>query len=174
MFFCRIKSAIRQRWDAVLSRLRFLRPFSLSRHPRDWRVMFLRARVRELEAKEHEDIKYLRFQLTRTRAENTNLQNQVNSGCVQFATLLSMSEEELRKAASCYEVSPSDDDSNWTVVVEHCALCGCELETAPFRTERDALLYSALLNVAGYHARNNLSCSQCYREYLEADKCFDD
>ncbi len=51
--------------------------------------------------------------------------------------------------------------------MEHCVLCGCELETAPFRTERDALLYTALLQVMGHQPKNNLSCEQCYNEYVE-------
>lgn len=168
-FIDRVRSAIKLRWDALFSRLRFIRPFSLSWRPQDWQVTFLRARVRELEAKENEDIKYLRFQLTRTRAENTRLQNQMNDSWVQFGALFSMPEDELCKAARHFAVSPSDD-GGWSVTVEHCVLCGCELKTVPFRTEREALLYSALLNVAGYHAKNNLSCPECYREYMDVNQ----
>ena len=163
-----MKAAIRRYLDALLSRLRFLRPFTLSRHPRDWRVTFLRARVQELEAKESEDIKYLRFQLTRTRAENTRLQNQVQDSGIRFAALFHMPEEDLHKAACRYEVYPSDDGGGWTVVVEHCVFCGCAAKTEAFQSERDALLYTALLQTAGFRPRNNLSCSQCYSEYLKS------
>lgn len=37
-----------------------------------------------------------------------------------------------------------------------------------FQSERDALLYTALLQTAGFRPRNNLSCSQCYSEYLKS------
>ena len=167
-FIDRVRSAIKLRWDALFSRLRFIRPFSLSWRPRDWQVTFLRARVRELEAKESEDIKYLRFQLTRTRAENIRLQNQVQDSGIRFAALFHMPEEDLHKAACRYEVYPSDDGGGWTVVVEHCVFCGCAVKTEAFQSERDALLYTALLQTAGFRPRNNLSCSQCYSEYLKS------
>ena len=86
----------------------------------------------------------------------------------RFAALFHMPEEDLRKAACRYEVYPSDDGGGWTVVVEHCVFCGCAVKTEAFQSERDALLYTALLQTAGFRPRNNLSCSQCYSEYLKS------
>lgn len=115
-----------------------------------------------------QDIRFLRFQLTKTRSELTELSQQPDSFPQRFAALLHMPEEDLRKAACRYEVYPSDDGGGWTVVVEHCVFCGCAVKTEAFQSERDALLYTALLQTAGFCPRNNLSCSQCYSEYLKS------
>ncbi len=128
----------------------------------------MRARIQELEQEENADIKYLRWQLTRLRAENTELRNQVNECCAGFVPLFHMPVEKLRQTACRYQVMPLDGGAGWAVVMEHCVFCGCELETAPFRTERDALLYAALLQTAGHRPKNNLSCTRCYSEYLES------
>ena len=128
----------------------------------------MRARIQELEQEENADIKYLRWQLTRLRAENTELRNQVNECCAGFVPLFHMPVEKLRQTACRYQVVPLDGGAGWAVVMEHCVFCGCELETAPFRTERDALLYAALLQTAGHRPKNNLSCTRCYSEYLES------
>lgn len=153
---------------AVLERLR-LSLTSLFRHrPKDWRTSFLQARVHELEQEENADVKYLRWQLTRLRAENTDLRNRGNEVCANAAPLFHLPVEELRQTACRYQVMPLDGGAGWAVVMEHCVFCGCELETAPFRTERDALLYAALLQTAGHRLKNNLSCTRCYSEYLES------
>lgn len=115
-----------------------------------------------------QDIRFLRFQLTKTRSELTELSQRPDSFPQRFAALFHMPEEDLRKAACRYEVYPSDDGGGWTVVVEHCVFCGCAVKTEAFQSERDALLYTALLQTAGFCPKNNLSCSQCYSEYLKS------
>ena len=115
-----------------------------------------------------QDVRFLRFQLTKTRSELTELSQRPDSFPQRFAALFHMPEEDLRKAACRYEVYPSDDGGDWTVVVEHCVFCGCAVKTEAFQSERDALLYTALLQTAGFRLRNNLSCSQCYSEYLKS------
>ena len=115
-----------------------------------------------------QDVRFLRFQLTKTRSELTELSQRPDSFPQRFAALFHMPEEDLRKAACRYEVYPSDDGGGWTVVVEHCVFCGCAVKTEAFQSERDALLYTALLQTAGFCPRNNLSCSQCYSEYLKS------
>ena len=115
-----------------------------------------------------QDVRFLRFQLTKTRSELTELSQRPDSFPQRFAALFHMPEEDLRKAACRYEVYPSDDGGGWTVVVEHCVFCGCAVKTEAFQSERDALLYTALLQTAGFCPRNNLSCLQCYSEYLKS------
>lgn len=115
-----------------------------------------------------QDVRFLRFQLTKTRSELTELSQRPDSFPQRFAALFHMPEEDLRKAACRYEVYPSDDGGGWTVVVEHCVFCGCAVKTEAFQSERDTLLYTALLQTAGFRPRNNLSCSQCYSEYLKS------
>lgn len=115
-----------------------------------------------------QDVRFLRFQLTKTRSELTELRQRPDSFPQRFAALFHMPEEDLRKAACRYEVYPADDGGGWTVVVEHCVFCGCAVKTEAFQSERDALLYTALLQTAGFRPTNNLSCSQCYSEYLKS------
>lgn len=116
-----------------------------------------------------QDVRFLRFQLTKTRSELTELSQRPDSFPQRFAALFHMPEEDLRKAACRYEVYPSDDGGGWTVVVEHCVFCGCAVKTESFQSERDALLYTTLLQTAGFRPKNNLSCSQCYSEYLKSN-----
>ena len=151
----------------ALERFRSYLSFFIHRGSRDWRTTLLRARIHELEQEENADIKYLRWQLTRLRAENTCLRDRGNEVCAGIAPMFHMPLEELRQTACRHQVMPLDSGSGWAVVREHCVLCGCGLETAPFRTERDALLYAALLQAVGYRPKNNLSCEQCYNEYVE-------
>ena len=126
------------------------------------------ADVEQVDDSLEQDVRFLRFQLTKTRSELTELSQRPDSFPQRFAALFHMPEEDLRKAACWYEVYPSDDGGGWTVVVEHCVFCGCAVKTEAFQSERDALLYTALLQTAGFCPRNNLSCSQCYSEYLKS------
>lgn len=152
----------------VLERFRRYLSFFIHRGSRNWRTTFLRARIHELEQEENADIKYLRWQLVKLRAENTRLESRGNEICAELMPLFHMPVEELRQASCRYQVMPLDGGAGWAVVMEHCVFCGCELETAPFRTERDALLYAALLQTAECRPKNNLSCTRCYSEYLES------
>lgn len=113
-----------------------------------------------------QDVRFLRFQLTKTRSELTELSQRPDSFPQRFAALFHMPEEVLCRLPCRYEIGRSG--GNWTVVLERCVFCGCALEVVPFQTRRDALLYAALLQTAGYHPKNNQSCSQCYSEYLKS------
>ena len=153
---------------AMLDWLRsFLSALSRRRPKDSLRTTLLQIRADELEGKENADIKYLRWQLTKLRAENTDLRNRGNEVCARAAPLFHMPVEELRQTACRYQVVPLDGGSRWAVVREHCVFCGCALETVPFRTERDALLYATLLQAAEYRPKNSLSCESCYNEYVE-------
>ena len=44
----------------------------------------------------------------------------------------------------------------WETVTEHCCLGGCDMGVYTFPTERDALLFAALLQAAGYHPPHNI------------------
>lgn len=126
------------------------------------------ADVEQVDDNLKQDVRFLRFQLTKTRSELTELSQRPDSFPQRFAALFHMPEEDLHKAACRYEVYPSDDGGGWRVVVEHCVFCGCAVKTEAFQSERDTLLYAALLQTAGFRPRNNLSCSQCYSEYLKS------
>lgn len=113
-----------------------------------------------------QDIRFLRFQLTKTRSELTELSQRPDSFPQRFAALFHTPEEVLCRLPCRYEIGRSG--GNWTVVLERCVFCGCAVKTEAFQSERDALLYTALLQTAGFRPRNNLSCSQCYSEYLKS------
>ena len=113
-----------------------------------------------------QDVRFLRFQLTQVRAELTELNQRPDSFPRSFAALFHMPGEMLCQLPCRYEIGRSG--GNWAVVLERCVFCGCAVKTEAFQSERDALLYTALLQTAGFRLRNNLSCSQCYSEYLKS------
>lgn len=115
-----------------------------------------------------QDVRFLRFQLTQVRAELTELNQRPDSFPQSFAALFHVSEETLCQLPCRYEIGRSG--GSWAVVLERCVFCGCALEVVPFHTRRDALLYAALLQTAGYHPKNNQSCSQCYNQYQETNE----
>lgn len=117
-----------------------------------------------------QDIRFLRFQLTKLRADNFDLQNRVNAWQERFSELFAMTEGQLHELARHYDIWETGDASGWFVAANNCIFCGCGLEVAAFRTKRDALLYGALLHTVGYHPRHNLSCSSCYHEYEETQE----
>ena len=123
------------------------------------------ADAEDVEGNLEQDAKYLRFQLIKLRAENTDLRNQANGLCVSGSELFHMTRGQLRQLACRYEIRETDGEPGWLVVVNHCVFCGCGLETVAFSTERDALLYAALLQTAGYQPKRNLSCPSCYEEH---------
>ena len=40
------------------------------------------------------------------------------------------------------------------------------MDVYPFQSERDALLFAALLKVVGYQPPHNIACEKCYQEYM--------
>lgn len=112
-----------------------------------------------------QDSRFLRLQLAKVRAENTDLKSRTNDFGERFAALFHMPDGGLREIARSYEIRPMPDGTSYEVVLEHCVFCGCSVETKAFQNERDALLYMALLQAAEYRPRRNLSCPPCYEEY---------
>lgn len=123
------------------------------------------ADAEEVEESVGQDAKYLRLQLIRVRAENTDLRNQTNGLWMKCSEPFHMTQEQLREYACRYAIREADGKTDWLVVVNHCVFCGCDLKTVAFSTERDALLYAALLQMIGYQPKHNLSCQSCYEEY---------
>lgn len=122
------------------------------------------ADAEEVERTMEQDARYLRFQLIKARAENTDLRSQANDLWMKCSELFQMTQEQLRKFACRYETRRMGSGS-WRVVVNRCVFCGCEVKTVDFHSERDALLYVALLQTVNCQPRHNLSCPSCYEEY---------
>lgn len=76
-----------------------------------------------------------------------------------------MSNEELRKA-SRLSVRRSESVPGWEAVTSFCCLGGCDMDVYPFPSERDALLFAALLKAVGYQPLHNVACAECYQEYM--------
>lgn len=79
--------------------------------------------------------------------------------------ILQMSNEELRKA-SRLSVRRSESGPGWETVTSFCCLGGCDMDVYPFPSERDALLFAALLKAVGYQPPHNVACAECYQEYM--------
>ena len=118
---------------------------------------------RKLEEKER-DLRFLQFQLIKVRADNTELQMQKSYLPSLFGAVLEKTDAQLRQEAR-FHVQRSEDGMSWETVTEHCCLGGCDLGVDTFPTERDALLFAALLQAAGYRPPHNIACSVCYAEY---------
>lgn len=121
-----------------------------------------------------QDVRFLRLQLAKTRAENTDLKSRANDFGERFAALFHMPDGRLREIARSYEIRWKPGGTSCEVVLEHCVFCGCAVETKAFQSERDALLYVALLQTAEYQPRRNLSCPSCYEEYEKSLECSKD
>lgn len=153
-------------WKRRLHRLHMRLNWFLGRYVVSGELRYLRKRVNELEAGENQDIKFLRFQLTKLRAENTALQSRTDDWRTKFSELFTMTEGQLYELACHYDIWGADDAPGWFVAANNCVFCGCGLEVAALHTRRDALLYGALLHTMDYHPRHNLCCSSCYAECM--------
>ena len=83
-----------------------------------------------------------------------------------LAGILQLTDEQLQRSVR-YIVQPAEDKTAWEAVTEHCCLGGCNLEVYTFPTKRDALLFAALLQAAGYRPRHNVACPACYAQHLK-------
>ena len=160
---------VRAVWQRLYRRLYLFMKWHLINRKSQW------TDAEEVERDIEQDIKYLRLQLTRLRAENNDLRNRTNDLWVKCSELFHMTRDQLQMSACRYEVQEAGNKAGWLVTVNHCVFCGCGLETAAFSLERDALLYAALLQTAEYQPKHNLSCPSCYAEYeksiaLSADR----
>lgn len=138
--------------------LYWLNPFAPDNEPQ-W------AEAEKVDDDLEQNVRFLRFQLTKARAENTDLKSRANNFGERFAALFQMPDGGLREIACRYEIRQEPGGTSCEVVLEHCVFCGCAVKTKAFQSERDALLYTALLQTTGYQPRRNLSCPPCYEEY---------
>lgn len=118
---------------------------------------------RQLEEKRC-DLRYLQFQLAKARADNTDLLRRKEDTPRMFEQVLRKTDALLRREAR-FCVQRSETGTMWETVTTHCCLGGCDLDVYTFPTERDALLFAALLQAAGYRPPHNIACPACYAEY---------
>ena len=104
-------------------------------------------------------------QLIEARAEITALRQQKGELRPILAHVLRKTDGELR-ASIRYAVQHTQDTDEWEAVTEQCYLGGCDMGVYTFPTERDALIFLALLEAAGYRPGPNKACPQCFAEYM--------
>lgn len=110
------------------------------------------------------DLRRTQAQLIEARAEIAALRRQKGDLRPALARILKKTDEELRTHLCC-AVQPAEDTREWEAVTERCCLGGCDMGVYPFSTEREALVFSALLEAVGYRPDHNTACSSCYAEY---------
>lgn len=118
---------------------------------------------RQLEEK-NRNLRYLQFQLTKARADHTDLLRHIAEAPQLFAPVLMKPDAQLRREAR-FCVQKSEDGTAWETVTGHCCLGGCDMGVYTFPSERDALLFAALLQAASYRPPHNIACPVCYAEY---------
>ena len=115
-------------------------------------------------AERDREIQRLKLQLAQAWADLPKLRQQASELPAYFDAVLKKSDAQLR-AELRFCVQISEDGASWEVVTVHCCLDGCDMGIYTFRSEREALLFAALLQAGGYHPPHNIACPACYAEY---------
>ena len=136
--------------------------FILQGHPSTVREYRLE---QALEAK-RQDIRSLQTQLRNTRADNFDYAQLPMQYRDTLADIFSFPLEMLRNSVR-FHVREAQDKSGWEVVTEQCCLGGSDLSVSILPSERDALLYAAVLRAVGYRPPHNTACETCYETYLK-------
>ena len=119
----------------------------------------------ELE-KSRRDVNYLKFQLTKTRADKFELEQRPTELRDTIAAILNDPVGTLKNAVR-FHVRPAEPGSGWEVVTNHCCLGGCDMNVYTFQSERDALLFARLLKAVNYQPPSNIACPACYEEHMK-------
>ncbi|MFR8333614.1 MAG: hypothetical protein ACLU9S_15685 [Oscillospiraceae bacterium] len=104
------------------------------------------------------ELRRTQAQLVEARAEITALRRQKGDLRPALARVLKKTDEELLAYRYC-AVQPAEDTCEWEAVTERCCLGGCDMGVYTFSAEREALLFSALLEAIGYRPDHNTACS---------------
>lgn len=115
-------------------------------------------------AERDREIQRLKLQLAQAWADLPKLRQRASELPARFDAVLKKSDAQLR-AELRFCVQISEDGASWEAVTEHCCLGGCDMDIYTFRSEREALLFAALLQADGYQPPHNIACPACYAEY---------
>lgn len=159
-----LKQPLKWQWPyrGVLCKLYEWLGFVLQGHPATVREYRLE---RELEEKRR-NIRFLQNQLRYTRADNFDYAQLPMQYRDTLADIFCYPLEILRDSPH-FQVREAQDKSSWDVVTEQCCLGGCDLSIYTLPSERDALLYAAVLHAVGYRPPNNKACEACYEKYMK-------
>lgn len=107
----------------------------------------------------------LHLQLTEVQEELYDLQCRPQDWKFFIYELFCMPDEQLRENTQS-PVQHSRTGKGWETVTGFCCLGGCDIDVYSFQSEREALLFSAILKTIGYQAPHNVSCPACYENYM--------
>lgn len=82
-----------------------------------------------------------------------------------FSSVLQMTGEQL-KNIPYLQVRENKSGPGWEAVTGFCCLGGCDMDVYSFPSERDAMLFLALLGAVDYQPPHNIACEECYQEYM--------
>lgn len=113
-----------------------------------------------------ENVTFLQEELKKARERIYDLERMSRVCDGRLASVLAKSDAQLRDGLH-FDARKAETGEQWEVVTEHCCLGGCDMGVYTFATERDALLFAALLDMAGFKPSHNTACSTCYAEYIK-------
>ena len=76
-----------------------------------------------------------------------------------------MTDEQL-KNIPYLQVRENKSGPGWEAVTGFCCLGGCDMDVYSCPSERDAMLFLALLGAVDYQPPLNIACEECYQEYI--------
>lgn len=156
------ENILRQLERVLRDALRLTRLGHRTAHQASFEDFSLRQQLENRQRENH----YLQFQLAKTRADKYELEQKPFGLRDIFADILNESEEQLREAVR-FQTREKEVGTGWEVVTGYCCLGGCDMDIRTFSSERDALLFTCLLNAVDYHAPHNIACAACYAEYMK-------
>ena len=122
--------------------------------------------LQEALEKKQRDIRYLEFQLAKTRADKYELDQKPVALRDTISPILNEPDDALRSPVR-FHVRKAEPGPGWEVVTGHCCLGGCDMNVCDFLSERDALLFARLLKAVGYRPPHNIACPACYEEHIK-------
>lgn len=111
-----------------------------------------------------QELRRAQVQLMEARAEIAAQRRKKGDLRPVLARLLKKTDEELRESLHC-AVQPGENTREWEAVTEQCCLGGCDMGVYTFSTEREALVFAAVLEAIGYRPAHSAACFSCYDEY---------
>ena len=77
-----------------------------------------------------------------------------------FSSVLQMTDEQL-KNIPYLQVRENKSVPGWEAVTGFCCLGGCDMDVYSFPSERDAMLFLALLGAVDYQPPLHIACEEC-------------
>ncbi len=93
-------------------------------------------------------------------------QRKVEEQMQRIANLFRDSDEALKEHVGVAVDSPDEENCNWNATTSYCSYGGCDMDIIEFNSERDARLFSAIMEVIEFKPTSGGTCSSCSAEYM--------